>query len=55
MPSDRSPDERPIHARDMVATAYHALGIDLNASMDTMIGRPIQVLPGAEPVQSLLG
>jgi hypothetical protein len=53
--NDGYPDERPVHARDVVATAYRALGIDLNAEMETVIGRPIQVLPDAEPVRELLG
>jgi hypothetical protein len=51
---DGYPDERPIHARDMVATAYQALGIDTRAQIDTIIGRPIQVLPDAEPVREAL-
>ena len=51
---DGYPDERPVHARDMVATAYRALGIDLEAELPTVVGRPIQVLPGASPVEELL-
>jgi hypothetical protein len=47
------PDERPIHAREMVATAYHALGIDVHAELRTMDGRPIPVLGEAEPVREL--
>lgn len=45
----------PVHARDRVATAYAALGIDPDASLDTVTGRPIPVLFGAEPVRELLG
>jgi hypothetical protein len=51
---DGYPDARPVHAREVVATAYTALGIDLHAEMRTMDGRPIQVLPGAEPISELL-
>lgn len=47
------PNERPVHARDMVATAYHALGIDTKAEIHTLDGRPIQVLPDAEVVREL--
>ncbi len=53
--NDGYPDERPVHARDLVATCYRALGIDPEAQMDTVIGRPIQVLPDAEPVREALG
>jgi len=52
--NDGYPNERPIHAREMVATAYAALGIDTSAEVQTVIGRPIQVLPGVEPVRELL-
>jgi hypothetical protein len=48
------PDERPVHAREVVATAYHALGIDTEAQIQTAIGRPIAVLPEAEPIRELL-
>lgn len=51
---DGYPEDRPVHAKDMVATAYAALGIDPEASLDTVIGRPIPVLSGAEPVEELL-
>jgi len=52
---DGYPDERPIHARDMVAPASRALGIDLEAQLDTVLGRPIQVLPDAEPAREVVG
>jgi Protein of unknown function (DUF1501) len=51
---DGYPDERPVHAKEMVATAYAALGIDTKAHLETVIGRPIQVLPDAEPVREAL-
>lgn len=51
---DGYPDEKPLHARDMVATLYAALGISVDAELPTMIGRPITVLPGGEPVRDLL-
>lgn len=53
--TDGYPEERPIHARDMVATAYAALGINPEASLDTVLGRPITILPDAEPVREVLG
>lgn len=48
------PDERPIHARDMVATAYSALGINTRQELQTVISRPIQILPGSTPVHEAL-
>lgn len=51
---DGYPDEKPLHARDMVATAYAALGINPETSLDTVIGRPITILPEATPVPELL-
>jgi hypothetical protein len=47
------PDARPIHARELVATAYRCLGIDTEAWLQTTDGRPFQVLPDAEPVREL--
>jgi uncharacterized protein DUF1501 len=52
--NDGYPDERPVHARDMVATAYRAIGINPEAELPTVMGRPIKILPDAEPVQELL-
>jgi hypothetical protein len=52
--ADGYPDDRPLHARDMVATCYRALGINTEAELQTVIGRPITVLPEAEPVAALL-
>ncbi len=50
---DGYPDERPIHAQEVVASAYRALGVDLEAEMHTVGGRPFQVLPGASPIREL--
>jgi hypothetical protein len=38
----------------MVATAYAALGVNPDATIDTVIGRPINVLPEATIVRELL-
>jgi hypothetical protein len=51
---DGYPDERPVHAQEMVATAYRSLGIDLDAELVTAGGRPFRVLPGVEPIHELL-
>ncbi len=47
------PHDRPIHARDVVASAYHALGIDPLTELHTFDGRPFQLLPNAEIVPEL--
>ena len=52
--NDGYPDEKPLHARDMVATAYAAMGINTELSLETMIGRPINILPESQPVPQLL-
>lgn len=52
--ADGYPDDRPLHARDMVATLYAALGIDHERVLDTAIGRPTPILPGGAPVAELL-
>ena len=38
----------------MVATCYRALGVNTDAELQTVLGRPIAVLPDAEPVLELL-
>lgn len=50
---DGYPDERPVHAREVVASAYHSLGVDLLSEMQTVGGRPFQALPGASPIAEL--
>jgi hypothetical protein len=48
-------DERPIHYRDVMATLYHNLGIDVNSMMvDDVEGRPRHLLEGHEPVEELV-
>ncbi len=51
---DGYPDERPIHARDLVGTIYQALGISPDSEIHMADGRPVQVLPNAHPVRELL-
>lgn len=51
---DGYPNDRPLHARDMVATAYQAIGINPRAEVETMSGRPYQLLQNCEPVRAVL-
>jgi uncharacterized protein (DUF1501 family) len=46
--------ERPISARDFMATVCRALGIDFTRTVDTPIGRPVQVVEkGAKAIEEL--
>lgn len=51
---DGYPEQRHVHARDMVATAYAALRIVVDAAMEPTDGRPIPVLSGARCSESTL-
>ncbi|MCA9000006.1 MAG: DUF1501 domain-containing protein, partial [Planctomycetaceae bacterium] len=47
--SDRfagSPSESPVHPRDLVATAYHLLGVPESQKLNDLQGRPQFVRPG---------
>jgi hypothetical protein len=49
------PKERPISPEDVMATMYHAMGIDYQREYHTPLGRPVKILPtAAEPVRELL-
>jgi hypothetical protein len=48
-------DERPIHYRDVFATLYHNLGIDLEkTTFADATGRPHYLLEGHEPIAELV-
>ena len=46
------PANRPVHASELVATVYHAMGIDPAATMPGPDGRPIRLV-NAEPMREL--
>jgi hypothetical protein len=46
------PRDNPVHARDIVATIYHALGVDESAQVFDTLGRPRFVING-QPVLDL--
>jgi len=48
-------DERPVHYRDVFATLYHNLGLDVRSQpvRDTL-NRPVYLLEGHEPVSELI-
>lgn len=48
-------DERPIHYRDVFATLYHNLGIDVQSlELRDIEDRPRYVVPGHEPIHELI-
>ena len=48
------PDERPIDYKDVFATLYHNMGIDIaNTPVRDMAGRPNYLIPGHEPIAEL--
>ena len=49
-------DERPVHYKDVFATLYHNLGIDIeNTPVVDPSGRPNYLMPGHEPIRELVG
>ena len=54
--SDRSggePVDQPVHARDFVATIYHALGYSSRTTVVDVSGRPRPVVDGGKPIREL--
>jgi len=49
------PIDRPISPSDLLATAYHVLGIDPSHQFKNEAGRPISILSGGAPIQELVG
>lgn len=48
------PVERVLSPNDLWATVYRHLGIDYQASINDLSGRPLPILPFGEPIQELL-
>ena len=48
-------DERPIHYRDVFATLYHNMGIDIGSTpIQDSLGRPQYLFAGHEPIRELV-
>jgi uncharacterized protein DUF1501 len=48
-------DERPVHYRDVFATLYHNLGIDVSKPvLEDAFGRPMYLLEGHHPLEELV-
>jgi hypothetical protein len=46
--------ERPISPKDVLATTYHLLGIDLETMLEDRIGRPTHLIPGGSVLADAL-
>jgi hypothetical protein len=50
------PEDRPVHVQEVVATIYHNLGIDLEATqLLDQAGRPQYLLEKRQPIRELVG
>ena len=49
-----TPKERPLNPGDLLATVYHALGIDPQATANDPTGRPIPLVSDGEPICELV-
>ncbi len=47
--------DNPVSPKDVLATVYHLLGIDLETTLTDRLGRPQPLAPGASVVRELLG
>ena len=48
------PSDRPVSPKDILATAYHLLGIDPSTELTDRQGRPLALAPGGEVLRELL-
>ena len=49
-----SPAEDPVHPTELLATLYHAFGIDPETMVSDRTGRPLPLVPGASVVGEAL-
>ena len=49
-----SPIDRPLKAKDVLATAYHLLGIDHHTTVIDRQARPVPLLPYGEVIREAL-
>ena len=46
--------DRPLRAKDVLATAYHLLGVDHHTTLTDREGRPVPLLPYGEVIREAL-
>jgi hypothetical protein len=49
-----APVERPLSAKDVLATLYHLIGIDPHTTLADRLGRPVPLAAGGEVVREML-
>jgi Protein of unknown function (DUF1501) len=49
-----TPIDRPLKAKDVLATAYHLLGIDHESTVTDRQNRPVSLLPYGEVIREAL-
>jgi hypothetical protein len=47
--------DRPVSPKDVLATAYHLLGYDLETTLKDRTNRPVSLVPGGQVVREVLG
>lgn len=50
-----TPVERPISAKDVLATIYHLLGIDPHSTLIDRLNRPVPLVPYGDVIREMLG
>jgi hypothetical protein len=48
------PVQRPLTPQDLLATVYHHLGVDYQATYPDYFGRPVHILPHGKPIRELI-
>jgi uncharacterized protein (DUF1501 family) len=48
------PHEGPVHYHEILATVYHRFGIDPTRTIKDEQGRPVRIMPEAQPVKELM-
>lgn len=53
-PDGGEPHDRPLAPGDLLATIYHALGIDPRQTIPDRLGRPVPLIPHGKPIRELV-
>lgn len=48
------PAARPVHLQEILGTVYHQLGIDPELMLPDRFGRPVRILPEAQPIHEII-
>ena len=49
------PQDRPLTYQDLLATIYHAMGVNPAHTFINQAGRPVPILPAGQPIEELVG